>query len=99
SASSTITRVLDVFFFFQKEQAQTILAGSIRLVMSQQLLKKKCVGRIGCHEVMTGTPAIRNLIREGKVEQIQSTLQTSAKDGMFTMEKCLEGLKQKKLVD
>jgi twitching motility protein PilT len=48
---------------------------------------------------MTGTPAIRNLIREGKTEQIQSTLQTSAKDGMFTMEKCLEGLKLKKLVE
>ena len=42
---------------------------------------------------MTGTPAIRNLIREGKTEQIQSTLQTSLKDGMFTMEKCYEGLK------
>jgi twitching motility protein PilT len=48
---------------------------------------------------MTGTPAIRNLIREGKVEQIPSTLQTSLKDGMFTMEKCYEGLKLKKLVD
>ena len=99
SASSTITRILDVFPPAQKEQAQTMLAGSIRLVMSQQLLKKKGGGRIGCHEVMTGTPAIRNLIREGKTEQIQSTLQTSAKDGMFTMEKCLEGLKLKKLVD
>ena len=97
--SSTITRILDVFPPAQKEQAQTMLAGSIRLVMSQQLLKKKGGGRIGCHEVMTGTPAIRNLIREGKTEQIQSTLQTSAKDGMFTMEKCLEGLKLKKLVE
>jgi len=48
---------------------------------------------------MTGTPAIRNLIREGKVEQIQSTLQTSAKEGMFTMEKCYEGLKAKNLVE
>ncbi|WP_440931180.1 type IV pilus twitching motility protein PilT [Candidatus Pelagibacter sp.] len=99
SASSTITRILDVFPPAQKEQAQTMLAGSIRLVMSQQLLKRKGGGRIGCHEVMTGTPAIRNLIREGKTEQIQSTLQTSAKDGMFTMEKCLEGLKLKKLVE
>jgi twitching motility protein PilT len=99
NAASTITRILDVFPPAQKTQAQTMLAGSIRLVMSQQLLKKKGGGRIGCHEVMTGTPAIRNLIREGKVEQIQSTLQTSAKEGMFTMEKCYEGLKLKKLVD
>ena len=99
NAASTITRILDVFPPAQKTQAQTMLAGSIRLVMSQQLLKKKGGGRIGCHEVMTGTAAIRNLIREGKVEQIQSTLQTSAKEGMFTMEKCYEGLKLKKLVD
>jgi len=99
NAASTITRILDVFPPAQKTQAQTMLAGSIRLVMSQQLLKKKGGGRIGCHEVMTGTAAIRNLIREGKVEQIQSTLQTSAKEGMFTMEKCYEGLKLKKLVE
>ena len=99
NAASTITRILDVFPPAQKTQAQTMLAGSIRLVMSQQLLKKKGGGRIGCHEVMTGTAAIRNLIREGKVEQIQSTLQTSAKEGMFTMEKCYEGLKIKKLVE
>ena len=99
NAASTITRILDVFPPAQKTQAQTMLAGSIRLVMSQQLLKKKGGGRIGCHEVMTGTAAIRNLIREGKVEQIQSTLQTSAKEGMFTMEKCYEGLKLKNLVE
>jgi twitching motility protein PilT len=99
NAASTITRILDVFPPAQKTQAQTMLAGSIRLVMSQQLLKKKGGGRIGCHEVMTGTAAIRNLIREGKVEQIQSTLQTSAKDGMFTMDKCYEGLKLKGLVE
>ena len=99
NAASTITRILDVFPPAQKTQAQTMLAGSIRLVMSQQLLKKKGGGRIGCHEVMTGTAAIRNLIREGKVEQIQSTLQTSAKEGMFTMDKCYEGLKLKGLVE
>ena len=67
--------------------------------MSQQLLKKKGGGRIGCHEIMTGIRIYRNLIREGKVEQIQSTLQTSAKEGMFTMEKCYEGLKAKNLVE
>ena len=99
NAASTITRILDVFPPAQKTQAQTMLSGSLRLVMSQQLLKKKGGGRIGCHEIMTGTPAIRNIIREGKVEQIHSTLQTSLKDGMFTMEKCLEGLRQKELVD
>ena len=92
NVSSTITRILDVFPPAQKTQAQSMLAGSIRLVLSQQLLKKKEGGRIGCFEVMTGTTAIRNLIREGKMAQITSTLQTSAKEGMITMEKYLEGL-------
>jgi twitching motility protein PilT len=99
SAASTITRILDVFPPAQKTQAQSMLAGSIRLVMSQQLLKRKGGGRVGAHEIMTGTGAIRNLIREGKTEQIQSTLQTSAKEGMFTMEKCIENLKAKGLVE
>jgi len=98
-AAGTITRVLDVFPPDQKELAQAMLAGSIRLVMSQQLLKKKGGGRIGCFEVMTGNSAIRNLIREGKTAQIASTLQTSGKEGMFTREKYLEGLIEKGLVE
>ena len=99
NVSSTVTRILDVFPPSQKTLAQSMLAGSIRMVLSQQLLKKKGGGRIGCFEVMTGTTAIRNLIREGKTAQITSTLQTSAQDGMITMEKYLEGLQQKGLVD
>jgi twitching motility protein PilT len=99
NVSSTITRILDVFPPAQKTLAQSMLAGSIRLVLSQQLLKKKGGGRIGCFEVMTGTTAIRNLIREGKMAQITSTLQTSAKEGMITMEKYLEGLHEKDLVE
>ena len=79
--------------------AQAMLAGSIRMVLSQQLLKKKGGGRIGAFEVMTGTLAVRNLIREGKMASVTSTLQTSAKDGMITMEKYVEGLKQKGLID
>ena len=98
-AAGTITRVLDVFPPDQKELAQAMLAGSIRLVMSQQLLKKKGGGRVGCFEVMTGNSAIRNLIREGKTAQIPSTLQTSGKEGMFTREKYLEGLIAKGIVD
>ena len=80
NVSSTVTRILDVFPPSQKTLAQSMLAGSIRMVLSQQLLKKKGGGRIGCFEVMTGTTAIRNLIREGKTAQITSTLQTSAQD-------------------
>ena len=99
NVSSTVTRILDVFPPSQKTLAQSMLAGSIKMVLSQQLLKKKGGGRIGCFEVMTGTTAIRNLIREGKMAQITSTLQTSAQDGMITMEKYLEGLQQKGLVE
>ncbi len=99
NVSSTVTRILDVFPPSQKTLAQSMLAGSIRMVLSQQLLKKKGGGRVGCFEVMTGTTAIRNLIREGKTAQITSTLQTSAQDGMITMEKYLEGLQQKGLVE
>ena len=73
-AASTITRILDVFPAEQKPLAQTMLAGSIRLVLSQELLKKKGGGRVGCFEVMTGTTAIRSLIREGKSSAIASTL-------------------------
>jgi len=75
------------------------LAGSIRLVLSQELLKKKGGGRVGCFEVMTGTTAIRSLIREGKSSAIASTLQTSGKDGMITMEKYRENLQVKGLID
>ena len=95
----TITRILDVFPPAQKNLAQAMLAGSIRMVLSQQLLKKKGGGRIGAFEVMTGTLAVRNLIREGKMASVTSTLQTSAKDGMITMEKYVEGLKNKGLID
>ena len=98
-AASTITRILDVFPPAQKTLAQAMLAGSIRMVLSQQLLKKKGGGRIGAFEVMTGTLAVRNLIKEGKMSSVTSTLQTSAKEGMITMEKYLEGLKEKGLID
>jgi len=98
-AASTITRILDVFPAEQKPLAQTMLAGSIRLVLSQELLKKKGGGRVGCFEVMTGTTAIRSLIREGKSSAIASTLQTSGKDGMITMEKYRENLQLKGLID
>lgn len=99
SAASTITRVLDVFPSEQKALAQSMLAGSIRMVLSQQLLKRKGGGRIGCFEVMIGTNAVRNIIREGKTGQIASTLQTSGQDGMITMEKYYENLLKDNLIE
>ena len=72
---------------------------SVRMVMTQQLLKKKGGGRIGAFEILMNTPAIANLIRENKIAQIGNMMQTGSKDGMVTMEKYKEALKDKGLID
>jgi twitching motility protein PilT len=72
---------------------------SLRMVMTQQLLKKKGGGRIGAFEILMNTPAIANLIRENKIAQIGNMMQTGSKDGMVTMEKYKEALKDKGLID
>ena len=69
------------------------------MVMTQQLLKKKGGGRIGAFEILMNTPAIANLIRENKIAQIGNMMQTGSKDGMVTMEKYKEALKDKGLID
>ena len=75
-----------------------MIAGSIQLVLSQQLLKRKGGGRVGCFEVMVATSGIRNLIREDKIPQIPTIMQTGAQYGMFTMEKYYEQLVKQDLV-
>jgi len=92
SAADTVNRVIDVFPPNQQAQIRTQFAESIEGVFSQTLLKRKAGGRIAAVEVMTGTTAIRNLIREGKVHQIMGTLQVSQKDGMQTMDMALMDL-------
>ncbi len=72
---------------------------SLRMVMTQQLLRKKGGGRIGAFEILLNTPAIANLIRENKIAQISNMMQTGSKDGMITMEKYKEVLKEKNLID
>jgi twitching motility protein PilT len=72
---------------------------SLRMVMTQQLLRKKGGGRIGDFEILINTPAIANLIRENKIAQIGNMMQTGSKDGMVTMEKYKEALKDKGLID
>jgi twitching motility protein PilT len=95
SAAKTIDRVVDVFPAQEKEMVRSMLSESLQAVVSQALLKKVSGGRIAAHEIMIGTPAIRNLIREGKVAQMYSAIQTGANVGMQTMDQCLEGLLQK----
>ena len=91
SAAKTIDRIIDVFPGSEKEMVRTMLSESLVTVIAQSLLKKKGGGRCAAHEIMVGTPAIKNLIREGKVAQMYSAMQTGQSVGMQTRD---QGLKQ-----
>ncbi|MDB5972365.1 MAG: type pilus twitching motility protein PilT [Hydrocarboniphaga sp.] len=99
SAAKTIDRIVDVFPAAEKEMVRSMLSEGLRAVISQTLMKKKGGGRIAAHEIMLGTPAIRNLIRENKIAQMYSSIQTGQKDGMQTLEQCLRDLVKRGLVD
>ncbi|MCZ6687896.1 MAG: type IV pilus twitching motility protein PilT [Gammaproteobacteria bacterium] len=98
SAAKTIDRVVDVFPGGEKEMVRSMLSESLRCVISQSLLKKIGGGRVAAHEIMIGTPAIRNLIREGKVAQMYSAIQTGQSMGMQTLDQCLQDLAQMGMV-
>ncbi|UUY09254.1 type IV pilus twitching motility protein PilT [Pseudomonas sp. J452] len=98
SAAKTIDRVVDVFPAEEKSMVRSMLSESLQSVISQTLLKKIGGGRVAAHEIMIGTPAIRNLIREDKVAQMYSSIQTGASLGMQTLDMCLKGLVAKGLV-
>lgn len=98
SAAKTIDRIIDVFPADEKEMVRAMLSESLRAVISQALLKKVGGGRIAAHEIMLTTTAIRNLIREGKVPQMQSVLQTSTQLGMQTLDQNLKELLTKGLI-
>ena len=92
SAPKTIDRIVDVFPAAEKSMIRSMLSESLRAVVSQNLLKKIGGGRIAAHEIMIGIPAIRNLIREDKVPQMYSVIQTGQAHGMQTMDQCLQRL-------
>ncbi|TXH04315.1 MAG: type IV pilus twitching motility protein PilT [Nevskiaceae bacterium] len=98
SAAKTIDRIVDVFPAAEKEMVRAMLSEGLRAVISQTLMKKKGGGRIAAHEIMIGTPAIRNLIRENKVAQMYSSIQTGQKEGMTTLEQTLKEMVKKGLV-
>ncbi|MBF0109639.1 MAG: type IV pilus twitching motility protein PilT [Magnetococcales bacterium] len=98
SAAKTIDRIVDVFPAAEKDMIRTMLSESLRAVISQTLLKKKGGGRVAAHEILVGTHAIRNLIRENKVAQMYSSIQTGRNFGMQTLEQCLQELVDKKLI-
>ncbi|NUW73728.1 type IV pilus twitching motility protein PilT [Vibrio mediterranei] len=99
SAAKTIDRIIDVFPGQDKEMVRSMLSESLRAVIAQTLLKRVGGGRIACHEVMLATPAIRNLIREDKVAQMYSIIQTGAASGMQTMEQHSKRLLSQGLVE
>ena len=98
SAAKTIDRIVDVFPAAEKAMVRSMLSESLQAVISQALLKKVGGGRIAAHEIMLGTPAIRNLIREDKVAQMYSAMQTGSNVGMRTLDQHLQQLVQSGLV-
>lgn len=98
SAAKTIDRVVDVFPAEEKDMVRAMLSESLRAVISQTLMKKNGGGRVAAHEIMIGTPAIRNLIRENKIAQMYSAIQTGQQFGMQTLDQNLQQLVQKNVV-
>lgn len=98
SAAKTIDRIVDVFPAAEKSMVRSMLSESLRSVVSQTLLKKVNGGRIAAHEIMVGTPAIRNLIREDKVAQMYSAIQTGQAHGMQTLDQNLQELLARGLI-
>ncbi|HAJ72891.1 MAG TPA: twitching motility protein PilT, partial [Methylophilaceae bacterium] len=99
SAAKTVDRVVDVFPAAEKDMVRSMLSESLRAVISQTLCKTKDEqGRVAAHEIMIGTPAIRNLIRENKVAQMYSSIQTGQNVGMQTLDQCLQDLVRKNII-
>jgi twitching motility protein PilT len=92
SAAKTIDRIVDVFPAAEKAMVRSMLSESLKAVISQTLMKKIGGGRVAAHEIMIGTPAIRNLIREDKVAQMYSAIQTGQNVGMQTLDQNLKTL-------
>ena len=98
SAAKTIDRIIDVFPAGEKTMVRSMLSESLRAVIAQTLLKRVGGGRIAAHEIMLATPAIRNLIREDKVAQMYSAIQTGQNMGMHTLDQFMETLVSRGLV-
>ncbi len=99
SAAKTIDRIVDVFPAAEKDMVRSMLSESLRAVISQTLLKTKDgTGRVAAHEIMIGTPAIRNLIREAKIAQMYSAIQTGGNIGMQTLDQNLTELVKRNIV-
>ncbi len=92
SAPKTIDRIVDVFPAAEKDMVRSMLSESLEAVISQTLLKRVQGGRVAAHEILIGTRAVRSMIRENKLPQMRSTMQTGASDGMMTLDQSLQKL-------
>lgn len=99
SAAETVERIIDAFPPHQQLQIRLQLAASLRAVVCQQLLPRKGGGRIAAREILIANPAVANLIREGKAQQIPTVIQTSAKSGMTTLAQDLKRLIKEGMID
>ena len=98
SAAKAVDRIIDVFAADEKAMVRTMLSESLQGVIAQTLVKRVGGGRVAAYEIMLATPAIRNLIRENKVAQMVSAIQTGAAAGMQTLEMSLKRLKENGLI-
>jgi twitching motility protein PilT len=98
SAAKSVDRIIDVFPAAEKDMVRAMLSESLQAVISQTLLKRPGGGRVAAHEIMLGTPAIRNLIRENKVAQMYSAIQTGGQHGMQTLDQCLQNMARQGLI-
>lgn len=98
NAAQTIDRIIDVFPPYQQSQVRLQISLFLKGIISQQLLPRATGGRVAAREVLLNTPAISNLIRENKIAQIKTAIQTSAEEGMFTMDQNIKELYEKKLI-
>jgi len=99
SAPKTIDRIIDVFPAGEKAMVRSMLSESLRAVLTQTLLKRTGGGRVAAWEIMVATPAIRNLIREDKVAQMYSSIQTGQNHGMQTLDQALEALVSRGIIN
>lgn len=98
SAAKAVDRLVDVFASEEKALVRSMLAESLQAVVAQVLVPKMGGGRVAAHEVLLATPAVRNLVREGKVAQLYSAMQTGGALGMQTLDSCLQGLVRQGLI-
>lgn len=99
TAAKTIDRIIDVFPSGDKEMVRAMLASSLQGVIAQSLLKRKGGGRVGAFEILVGTNAVRNLIRENQIAQLYSMIQTGSRYGMVTMEDAVNALLEQGMIE